>query len=347
MRRRALVLLATVAAATVLSAGAALLVASPKSVEAADSPALVAQSAEMDASAQLRQAVSVEGLMAHEKRLQDIANANGGTRYVGTPGYAASVDYVANQLRAAGYNVTVQSFQVQLPLGATRTTSNVIAETATGDPAHTIVVGAHLDSKKTPGINDNGSGVASVLEIARQMSRLGIKPANRVRFAFWGAEEPSPYMLGSKYYVNHLSPQQLDSIEMYLNFDSLSSTNYVRFVYDGDNLQNPSPPGSGQIEKVFTDYYAAVGLPTKPHLKTSSDLAPFMEAGIPAGWLFTGTNKLKTAQEAAVYGGTAGKPYDPCYHQPCDTLNNVSTTALDQTSDGAAHATLTLANRAY
>jgi Zn-dependent M28 family amino/carboxypeptidase len=345
MRRSALVLLATVVAAMVLSAGAALMVAWPESVEAADSPALVAQSAEMDASAQLRQAVTVEGLMAHERRLQDIANANGGTRYVGTPGYAASVDYVANQLRAAGYDVTIQSFQVQLPFGGTKTTSNVIAETTTGDPAHTIVVGAHLDSKKCPGINDNGSGVASVLETARQMSRLGIKPANRVRFAFWGAEEIG--LLGSKYYVNHLSPQQLDAIEMNLNFDHIASTNYVRFVYDGDNPQNPSPPGSAEIEKVFTDYYAAVGLPTKPFFRTSSDHAPFMEAGIPVGWLFTGTNKLKTAQEAAVYGGTAGEPYDPCYHQPCDTLNNVSTTALNQTSDGAAHATLTLANRAY
>jgi Zn-dependent M28 family amino/carboxypeptidase len=166
-----------------------------------------------------------------------------------------------------------------------------------------------------------------------------------VRFAFWGAEEIG--LLGSKYYVNHLSPQQLDAIEMNLNFDHIASTNYVRFVYDGDNLQNPSPAGSAEIEKVFTDYYAAVGLPTKPFLRTSSDHAPFMEAGIPAGWLFTGTNKLKTAQEAAVYGGTAGVAYDPCYHQPCDNLDNVSRTALSQTSDGAAHATLTLANRAY
>jgi aminopeptidase S len=275
--------------------------------------------------------------MAHERRLQEIANANGGTRYVGTPGYAASVDYVANQLRAAGYNVTIQSFQVQLPSGATKTTSNVIAETTTGDPAHTIVVGAHLDSKKCPGINDNASSVGSLLETARQMSNLGIKPANRVRFAFWGAEEPFPYMLGSKYYVNHLSPQQFDSIEMYLNLDSLASINYVRFVYDSNN----------QIEQVFKDYYAAVGLPTKGTLKTNSDHAPFIEAGIPVGYLTTDARRLKTEQEAAVYGGTAGEPYDPCYHQPCDTLDNVNTTVLGQMADGAAHATLTLANRAY
>ena len=85
------------------------------------------------------------------------------------------------------------------------------------------------------------------------MSKLGIKPANRVRFAFWGAEEIG--LLGSKYYVNHLSPRELDAIEMNLNFDHIASTNYVRFVYDGDNLQNPSPRGSAEIEKVFTDYF--------------------------------------------------------------------------------------------
>jgi aminopeptidase S len=291
----------------------------------------------MDASAQLRQAVSAERIMVHVRRFQDIANANGGTRYVGTPGYAASANYVANQLRAAGYDVTIQSFQVQLKSGGTKTTSNVIAETTAGDPAHTIVVGAHLDSKKNPGINDNASSVGSLLEIAQQMSDLGIRPANRVRFAFWGAEEPAPYLLGSKYYVNHLSPQQFDATEMYLNFDSLASTNYVRFVYDGNN----------QIETVFTDYYAAVGLPTKGTLKTNSDHAAFMEAAIPVGYLTTDARRLKTAQEAAVYGGTAGEPYDPCYHRPCDNLDNVSTTALGQMSDGAAHATLTLANRAY
>jgi aminopeptidase S len=322
MRRRALMLVATVAAAMVLPVGAALLAVSPKSLEAANTPTLSARSAEMDASAQLRQAVSVEGIMAHVRLFQDIANANGGTRFVGTPGYAASADYVANQLRAAGYDVTIQSFQVQLKSGGTKTTSNVIAETTTGDPANTIVVGAHLDSKKNPGINDNASSVASVLEIAQQMSDLGIRPANRVRFAFWGAEEPSPYLLGSKYYVNHLSPQEFDATEMYLNFDSLASTNYVRFVYDGNN----------QIETVFTDYYAAEGLPTKGTLKTNSDHA---------------ARRLKTAREAAVYGGTAGEPYDPCYHRPCDNLDNVSTTVLGQMSDGAAHATLTLANRAY
>ena len=67
-------------------------------------------------------------------------------------------------------------------------TSNVIAETRHGDPDNVIVVGAHLDSVGVgPGINDNGSGSAAILEIAEQMRK--VKPRNKVRFMWFGAEE--------------------------------------------------------------------------------------------------------------------------------------------------------------
>jgi hypothetical protein len=59
----------------------------------------------------LRNAVTVNGILAHERVLQRIANQNGGTRASGTPGYQASVDYVAGRLDAAGYDVTRQDFQ--------------------------------------------------------------------------------------------------------------------------------------------------------------------------------------------------------------------------------------------
>ncbi len=338
--RRTTLLLMTVGVALALSIAGTI-----SATTTSGSPA-----SEMDASAQLRQAVSVEGIMAHEQNLQNIADANGGTRASGTPGYDASADYVADQLRAAGYDVTIQPFTFQISGGRTRTTSNVIAETSTGNAAHTIVVGAHLDSvRKGPGINDNGSGVSTALETALQMSKLGIQPGNKVRFAFFGAEEYK--RAGSKHYVNNLSQQERDAIELYLNFDMIASLNYVRYVFDGDNLSYPGPAGSAEIEKVFTDYYAAQALPTKPRKMNATgnafDLITFINAGIPAGGLHTGSKGLKTEKEAAVYGGTAGLAYDPCYHQPCDTPNNVSTQALDEMSDGVAHATLTLANRVY
>ena len=78
----------------------------------------------------------------------------------------------------------------------TRQTTNVIADSKKGDRAKTLVVGAHLDSVLAgPGINDNGSGTSTILEIAEELSEAGTKPRQKLRFAFWGAEESG--LLGS------------------------------------------------------------------------------------------------------------------------------------------------------
>jgi Zn-dependent M28 family amino/carboxypeptidase len=228
----------------------------------------------------------------------------------------------------------------------TRQTSfNVIAETPGGRADRTVVVGAHLDSVlEGPGINDNGSGTATVLEIAESMSGLAVVPRNKVRFAFWGAEESG--LIGSTFYVSQLSARQVKDIAVNLNFDMLGSPNFVRFVYDGDGSASApaGPNGSGNVEKVFLDYFAAQGLATSPTaFDGRSDYGPFIDAGIPAGGLFSGAEDLKTAAEAAVYGGTAGVAHDPCYHQACDTLANNSDVALDQLGDAAAHSVLTFA----
>jgi len=225
------------------------------------------------------------------------------------------------------------------------TTTNVIADSPGGDPNKVIVVGAHLDSVVAgPGINDNGSGTSTILEIAVQMSKLKINPRQKVRFAFWGAEENN--LLGSEHYVNNLSDANLNRIYANLNFDMLGSPNYVRFVYDGDGSDTPTagPPGSAQIEDIFTSYFDSQGLASEPTaFDGRSDYGPFIEAGIPAGGLFSGAEGVKTPEQAAVYGGTAGEPYDACYHEACDDITNLSTQALAELGDAAAHAVLTLA----
>ena len=434
------------------------------------------------ASARLRSAVTVQGLMEHERRFQAIADENGGNRAAGTPGYDASASYVARELRGAGYEVRLQTFElpfyeeveparlehgeqggaryargedfvlmeysgsgettarvrpvdagaealtsgceardfagfpegdiallrrghctfrrkagnaevagasaalifndggpgqagvlrgtlgdpgVEIPVlgttanvgedlldaarsrgGAeahlsartvsrTRETSNVIAESPGGDEGRTLVVGAHLDSvPKGPGINDNGSGSATVLEIALQMSRLGIEPRNRVRFAFWGAEELG--LLGSKHYVNRLPEDELSDISAYLNFDMVGSPNFVRDVYEGPDA----------TEEVFTDYFASQGIEVEvtSALDGRSDHGPFAAEGIPTGGLFSGAEGIKTRGEADSFGGEAGAARDPCYHKACDDLDNLDEKALDQLSDAAAHATVSLAN---
>lgn len=457
--------------AVVLAAGSLIVPAAP--AVAAD-PGL-----EVVSTRQLREAVTVNGILTHLRALQRIANANDGTRASGTPGYLASAQYVQRRLLAAGYSVELQEFTfpffaevtpttltrtspeetaygavalefsgngtpeavaetaglgcdpsdfsaftdggiavlqrgtctflvkvqnaeaagatgvviynagvedpeeplngtlgepgtgipvVGLPSGAgeelaaavdatettlalsvdtlleDRTTYNVLADSPTGDPSRTVVVGAHLDSVlEGPGINDNGSGSATILEIAEEMSELGITNRQKVRFAFWGAEESG--LLGSYHYVDSLSDDGLADLYANLNFDMVGSPNYVPFVYDGDgsDTETAGPPGSAQLETLFTDYLGTRGGSEPTAFDGRSDYGPFIEVGVPAGGLFSGAEGVKTAEEAARYGGTAGEAYDPCYHQACDTTANLSTASLAVLGDAAAHATLTLA----
>ena len=175
-----------------------------------------------------------------------------------------------------------------------------------------------------------------------------VKPRNKVRFAWWSAEESS--LVGSTRYVNSLTPAELDQIALYLNFDMVGSPNFVRFVYDGDNSAFQVGPGAagparlGAIEELFHEYFDSQGLPcADTPFNGRSDYGPFIAKGIPAGGLFTGAEGIKTAAQAAIYGGTAGIQYDPCYHAACDTYANNSDTALDTMSDAIAHATITFA----
>jgi Zn-dependent M28 family amino/carboxypeptidase len=230
-------------------------------------------------------------------------------------------------------------------LSETRQTANLIADTKTGRTDRTVVVGAHLDSvPEGPGINDNGSGTSSNLEVALQMAELGIEPRNQVRFAWWGAEEAG--LFGSQHYVDSLTARELKDIAVNLNFDMVGSPNYVRFVYDGDASDTASlgSTGSGAVEDVFVSYFDSQGLASEPTaFDGRSDYDAFIAVGIPAGGLFTGAEGIKTAEQAEIYGGTADAPYDPCYHQACDTIANLSMDALDEMSDAIAHGTLVFA----
>jgi Zn-dependent M28 family amino/carboxypeptidase len=170
-----------------------------------------------------------------------------------------------------------------------------------------------------------------------------VKPRNKVRFALWGAEESN--LVGSTYYVNNLRAEELAKITLYLNFDMVGSPNHVFFIYDGDDSDvvgaGPGPAGSAEIEETFEAFYTSRGIPFKgTDFSGRSDYGPFIAAGIPSGGLFTGAEGIKTADEAATWGGTAGLAYDPCYHQACDTYDNVNTYALDINADAIAFATL-------
>jgi aminopeptidase Y len=227
------------------------------------------------------------------------------------------------------------------------TTSNVFAEKVGRNADNVVIAGGHLDSVDAgPGINDNGSGSAALLEVAEQMAK--VNPRNTLRFAWWGAEEAS--LVGSTFYVNSLSQAERDEIALYLNFDMVGSPNHVFFIYDGDNSDGvgapAGPPGSDLIEEKFEEFFDSRGIPYKgTDFSGRSDYGPFIAAGvdIPAGGLFTGAEGIKTAEEVVLWGGTAGQQYDPCYHLACDTFDNVNTFALDTNSDAIAYATLSYA----
>ena len=412
-----------------------------------------------------------DGAFRHLEELQRIADANGGNRALGTPGYDASVEYVARTLRGAGYTVDTpefraRSFSVQdvrltvggaltattalqyspatpaggvtaplavlaqdetsgcqaadfatVPVGAVvlvrrgtcpfgvkstnaaaaraaavlvannvdgpldqatlgdvtgavptagltkadgdalagragtpvnlvlattvdeRRSRNVVAQTTTGNPDNVVMAGAHLDSVPAgPGINDNGSGTATLLETA---VRLGGAPAvtNAVRFAFWGAEEEG--LIGSTRYVEGLSDADRQKIALYLNLDMVGSPNPVYLAYDGDDSDHvgagPGPEGSATVERVLLEQLAAVGVAGGgTDFDGRSDYGPFIAAGIPAGGLFTGADEPKTPEQAQRWGGTAGQPDDPCYHQACDRTDNIDRPALERNTKAFA-----------
>ncbi|WP_030574641.1 M28 family metallopeptidase [Streptomyces aureocirculatus] len=268
--------------------------------------------------------IPVANVKAHLSQFQSIASANGGNRAHGSAGYKASLDYVKGKLDAAGFTTTVQQFT-----SSGRTGYNLIADWPGGDANQVIMAGAHLDSvSRGAGINDNASGSAAVLETALAVSREQYKPTKHLRFAWWGAEELG--LVGSTYHVRNLPAAERTKIKGYLNFDMIGSPNPGYFVYDDDPT----------IERTFKTYYSGLNIGTEPEREGDgrSDHAPFKNAGVPVGGVFTGASNTKTSAQAQKWGGTAGQAFDRCYHASCDTTANINNTALDRNSDAVAYA---------
>lgn len=244
--------------------------------------------------------VSITAVRAHLDELSAVAARNGGNRRSTTQGYRDSVAYVKGKLQAAGYTVTEQPCTSGCTSGAG---PNLIAEWPQGDANSVYMFGAHLDGVSAgPGMNDNGSGSAALLENALTLARQNPEMRNRVRFAWWTDEEQG--LNGSDFYVRSLSSTERARIKAYYNFDMVASTNGGYFV-------NHITSAAAAPMKAYWD---SLGLQPEENTEGAgrSDDYSFERYSIPTSGYAMGASARKTSAQAAKWGGTSGASYDPC-----------------------------------
>jgi aminopeptidase Y len=212
-------------------------------------------------------------------------------------------------------------------------TTNVIAQTKGGDQDNCVMLGGHSDSvAEGPGINDDGSGTLTLLEIAVQLTKYSVN--NCVRFAWWAGEEEG--LLGSDYYVSQLSKEENLKIRLFMDYDMLASPNYAYQIYNATNALNPV--GSEELRDLYIDYYEKQGQNyTFIPFDGRSDYDGFIRHGIPGGGIATGAEGVKTKEEEEKFGGKAGDWFDPCYHQICDTVENLNLKAWEVNAKVSNH----------
>ncbi|MFI7605935.1 M28 family peptidase [Micromonospora sp. NPDC049366] len=273
--------------------------------------------------------IAVANVQAHLAQFGSIASSNGGNRRAGSAGYTASLTYVKSRLQAAGYTVSEQYCS-----SCTYPSNNLIAEWPGGPADQVVMFGAHLDGVSAgPGINDNATGSASLLENALVLAQQNPTMTKRVRFAWWTDEEQG--LNGSRFYVNSLTSTQRGYIKGYYNFDMVGSTNGGYFI-------NRITSTTAAPLKAYWD---SLGLQPEENVEGQgrSDDYSFQQAGIPTSGYAAGASARKTSAQATKWGGTANSAYDPCYHRSCDTTANVSATVLNRAADGVAYAIWQLA----
>ncbi|WP_027344911.1 M28 family peptidase [Hamadaea tsunoensis] len=271
--------------------------------------------------------IDVNNVKAHLQQLQTIATNAGGNRATGTAGHTNSVAYVQQKLTDAGFTVTAQTCTT-----CNGSAKNIIADWPGGDTNNTYMFGGHLDSVSAgPGINDDGSGSAALLEVALQLAAAHPTMTNHVRFGWWAGEEQG--LIGSKFYVNSLTSAQKTAIKAYGTFDMIASTNGGYFV-----------TGTDAIAVKLREYFTSISVPTETSTECCSDDGSFRNAGIPSSINSTGASYTKTSAQVTKWGGTAGAAYDSCYHKACDSYpSNVNSTSLGRFANAQAYAIWALA----
>ncbi|KAJ3304397.1 hypothetical protein HDV03_002878 [Kappamyces sp. JEL0829] len=208
-------------------------------------------------------------------------------------------------------------------------TKNILATSKGGNRDEIVLFSSHLDSVPAgPGINDDGSGAAATLELARAFDSSALSTTNKptVQFAWWTGEEIG--LLGSRFYVKNLTenaPDELRRYKLNIDTDMIASPNYVRGVWDGEQLKDAKlRKMTGKVSRMIVDWFGQQGLPSFLFpFNGRSDFQPFLDALVPAGGVITGEDEIKDANSEKLFGGVAGEVLDPCYHQDCDRVAGI------------------------
>ena len=325
------------------------------------------------------QRVSLWQILTHFQEIADEhPDRHGhGSRDTGTPGYAASVAYVAGLMRSAGYDVRIQPYDYRkflhggavvpktgepVELSTDRRSNidyNVIADSPFGDPNHVVVVEGHLDSIYGAGMLDNASGSTSMLDVALAMAKTPTR--NHLRYVWFGGEELG--LLGSRYYVKHLTKGQLRQIVFDVDVDVTATPNYDILIADPANARRAKefPPNVIPESKVgndyFTDFFRRAGVISRHGNNNGTDSISFSLAGVPNTGILTQQDCCKHDWETRLWGGFLGN-YEgkiPSFNggcvdrrrRWCDNLDNNNRSILELTTKAVASVTYNLANRKF
>lgn len=297
-----------------------------------------------------------QNLMSHLTELEKIAAQHGGNRAVGTEGGKASAAYIIAEAKKAGFSAQVLPFENRNKIVG----QNIIVEIKGQNPNQATIIGAHYDSVTTgPGINDNGTGVAVLLELIKQQAETKSQPKNTLYFAFWDSEEDG--IGGSLDFVKKMSAEQLKGINAYINVDMVGTKEpniliadvdksslkdmEVQFKADGleesvykpliDGLKTlPSHSGDTALENHLTSFLKQKNLSYKEDISTltASDTAPFL-GKVPVTSIMLLNEQTRPGENK----GEEILDFAPCYHQACDTSEHVDPKSMILTMNAIQH----------